>query len=307
MGNWGVGLYSGDFAQDLRSSVRAVSRLSFAPSKLLELLCQTELKAANDPSDPDHTVFWLVAADQFAKRGIDCSAVRDRALSIIEDGSDLATMAALGMDEKSLAKRRAMLEELRLRLAAPVLTAKRAAVLRAPQKLLFEVGDVLAYPVCKEDPINPYCVGPKWATRNRWVQDGWGAFAVAERGHVFEFLAWYRPLRIMVPLSYEPSLNDLLELRHWLLDNPGTLSARHYAAMRMKPVGRIAIDSEKLDHIFPKRMSPQSCAVSDISLANHLFVRNPLGVPEAYRVKHGLPPLPRIEVLGEIMNDAHLP
>ena len=86
MGNWGVGLYSGDFAQDLRSSVRAVSRLPFAPSKLLELLCQTELKAANDPSDPDHTVFWLVAADQFAKRGIDCSAVRDRALSIIEDG-----------------------------------------------------------------------------------------------------------------------------------------------------------------------------------------------------------------------------
>lgn len=304
MGNWGVGLYSGDFAQDLRSSARAVSRLPFAPSKLLELLCQTELKAANDPSDPDHTVFWLVAADQFAKRGIDCSAVRERALSIIQEGSDLATMAALGMDEKSLAKRRAMLEELRLRLAAPVLTAKRATIFKTPQKLLFEIGDVLAYPLCKEDPINPYCIGPKWAARSRWVQDGWGAFAVAERGHVFDFLAWYRPLRITAPLSYEPSLNDLLELRGWLLANPGTLSARHYSAMRIEPVGRIAIDSAKLDYIFPKRMSPRSCAVSDISLANSLHVYNPRGVSEAYRVKYGLPPLPRIEALGEIMNDA---
>jgi hypothetical protein len=111
----------------------------------------------------------------------------------------------------------------------------------------------------------------------------------------------------MMPLGYEPSLNDLLELRGWLLDNPGTFSARHYSAMQMKPAGRVAIDSAKLDHIFPKRMSPRSCAVSDISLANSLSVYNPGGIPEAYRVKHGLPPLPRIEVLGEIMNDAHLP
>src|SRR5215469_3704052 len=307
MGNWGVGLYSGDFAQDLRSAVRAVSRLPFAPSELLELLRQTEAKASDDPSDPDHTVFWLVVADRFARHGIDCPEVRDNALSLIEDGSDLATMAALGMDEKSLAKRRAMLEELRLRLAAPVLTEKRAGVLKAPQKLLFEVGDVLVYPVCGKSPINPYLVGTKWEPLHRWVQDGWGAFAVAERGHVFEFLAWYRPLKVVVPLSSEPSLNELLEPRRWLLDNPGTLSARHYAAMRIKPVGRIAIDSARLDHLFPRRMSPRSCAVSDISLANRLSITNPGGVPEAYRVKRGLPPLPRIEALGEIMSNAHLP
>ena len=42
MGAWGLGLYSSDFAQDVRSSVKAVARLPFAPDKLLELICATE-------------------------------------------------------------------------------------------------------------------------------------------------------------------------------------------------------------------------------------------------------------------------
>jgi hypothetical protein len=78
MGVWGIGLYSSDFAQDLRSSVRAVARLPFEPDRLLELLCATESSAANDPTDSDHTVFWLTVADQFAKSGIDCRRARDR-------------------------------------------------------------------------------------------------------------------------------------------------------------------------------------------------------------------------------------
>jgi len=35
MGAWGVGLYSNDFALDLRGSVKAVARLPFEPGKLL--------------------------------------------------------------------------------------------------------------------------------------------------------------------------------------------------------------------------------------------------------------------------------
>src|SRR5215471_10144193 len=138
MGAWGVGLYSSDFALDLRGSVKAVARLPFEPAKLLELLCATEPSPANNPKDSDHTVFWLTVADQFAKRGIDCPMARDRALAIIADGADLATMAALGMGEKSLAKRRAMLEDLRARIIAPVTAAKPRAVLKAPQTLLLE-------------------------------------------------------------------------------------------------------------------------------------------------------------------------
>jgi len=299
MAAWGIGLYSSDFAQDLRASVKAVSRLPFAPERLLEFLCASEPSAANDPNDADHTVFWLTVADQFAKRGIDCIGARDRALAIISGGDDLAAMAALGMDEKSLAKRRAMLEELRRRIASPAVAAKPRAVLKAPQKLLLAAGEVVTYPTCKGDPINPYAVGKEFAWVKAWKQDGWGAFVVLERGLAFEFLAWYRPAVITEPLSIEPRLAELREPRMWLLRNPGTLNSRHYANMQLRSLGCISIDADKLAQVFPKRMSGTSCAVSDISLANNMSVHG-LGPHEAHRIKHGYPPTPRINALAEI-------
>jgi hypothetical protein len=138
VGTWGTGLYSSDFALDVQGTVKAVARLPFPPDRLLEVLCASQPAAANDPKDADHTVFWLTVADQFAKRGIDCPGARDRALAIITDGIDLAAMAGLGMNEKSLAKRCTMLEELRRRITAPIETAKPRAVVKAPQKLLLE-------------------------------------------------------------------------------------------------------------------------------------------------------------------------
>ncbi len=127
-------------------------------------------------------------------------------MAIIADGADLAMMAAPGIGEKSLAKRRAMLEALRGVLAAPANAAKPRSALKAPQKLLLEVGEVCAYPVCKGEPINPYAVGKQWAWVLAWKQDGWGAFVAAERGHVFDFLAWYRPRVITEPIDAEPTL-----------------------------------------------------------------------------------------------------
>ena len=43
MGAWGTGLYSGDFASDLRIAVAAVARLPFDGERLLGLLCDIEL------------------------------------------------------------------------------------------------------------------------------------------------------------------------------------------------------------------------------------------------------------------------
>jgi hypothetical protein len=299
MGAWGSGLYSSDFALDLRGAVKAVARLPFPPDKLLGYLCASQPAAANDPQDADHTVFWLTVADQFAKRGIDCAAARDRALAIITGGVDVAAMAALGMDEKSLAKRRAMLEELRGRIAAPIDAAKPRAVLKAPQKLLLEVGEVSTYPVCKGAPINPYTVGKDWAFVKAWQQDGWGACVVVELGHVFDFLAWYRPLVITEPMPDEPDLAELARPRLWLLREPGTLTLRHHANMALKSLGRVPVDPARLAERFPRRGSAVSSAVNDISLCNNLTVR-PLDLHEAHRVKHAYPPTPRIELLADL-------
>src|SRR5579864_3898323 len=124
MGVWGVGLYSGDFAQDLRSTIRAVARLPFDNDKLADILCETEPTAADNPADEDHTTFWLVVADQFSKRGIACDRVREKALAIIDSGSDLVILEKLGMDSSGLKKRQKMLEELRPRLAVPVVSRR---------------------------------------------------------------------------------------------------------------------------------------------------------------------------------------
>jgi hypothetical protein len=312
MGAWGIGLYQSDFALDLKETVKGVTRLPFETDKLLELICSEDPEAANDAKDEDHTIFWLVVADQFAKRGIDCEPARDRALAIIADGADLATMAALGMGEKDLAKRRSMLEKLQARLTVPIEPTKSRKVLKAPQKLLFELGEVLIYPVCKGEPINPYAVGKDWEWVKAWQQDGWGALLVAERGRVFDFLAWYSPLVICEPLPAEPRLADLAEPRMWVLRHPGTLSARHYANMQMKSLGCVPIDAPKFAHFFhapfahffPGRGSEIDRAVNDISLANEMNLRPPEtpGYLWEKRLELGHPPPPRINALGDIVD-----
>ncbi len=66
----------------------------------MDILSGIEPTAANNPDDEEHTTFWLVLADQFAKRGIACERVRDKALRIIDDGADLAILAKLGAQQE---------------------------------------------------------------------------------------------------------------------------------------------------------------------------------------------------------------
>ena len=107
MGLWGVSLYGGDFAMDLKSAVAAVARLPLADHEIVEALRSTERAAADHPDDPDHTVFWLVLADQLARRGIYHGEVKERALRIIDQGQDLQQLRSLGAAPGDLRKRQA--------------------------------------------------------------------------------------------------------------------------------------------------------------------------------------------------------
>src|SRR5437588_6578601 len=115
MGTWGTGLYAGDFARDLRPAVGAVGRLPLDEDALVDALCEAEGSAATNPADEDHTVFWLVVADQFEKRGIFSGRVRERGLDIIDGGKDAAIMQALGMKAADIRQRGRKLAELRAR------------------------------------------------------------------------------------------------------------------------------------------------------------------------------------------------
>jgi hypothetical protein len=269
MGTWGTGLYSGDLAMDLRSTIRAVARLPFDGDRLVEILCASEPGAANNPNNEEHTIFWLVVADQFARRAIACGRVREKALTIIDDGSDLAMHAKLGMSPADLRKRQKMLAEVRARLTvAPSDGVKPRTVLKRPQPFLMEVGDCLIYPTSGTDCINSY-----FASKDKipgWKHDGWGAMVVVDRGRAFDFLTWYTPLTIAVPMVEKHTSTMLRGATPWILKRPGTCSTVHFKRLELEKIGSLPIDPIKLTHSFPSMKPGTSAAIDDISIANSL-------------------------------------
>lgn len=281
MGVWATGLYAGDFALDLRSTIGAVAKLPFDSMRLLDILCETERAAADQADDPDHSTFWLVVADQFAKRGIESKRAREMALEIIDSNSDLATMEKLGMQVSDLRKRKKVLEEVRQRVMAPTMRTTPREVMKVPQPLLMRTGDVFVYPTFDGRCRNPYFVdqdkdrtatGPLHEALP-WQIDGWAAMVVVDSGRAFDFLAWYRPLVLASAVAEKPSFTMLHGGLIWrLASRAGTCSASHFKRMGMEKIGAITLDRKKLTTSFGELRSGTSAAVGDISIANEISV-----------------------------------
>lgn len=275
MGVWGAGLYSSDFAMDLRSAIGAVARLPFDGDRLVEILSENEPTAAGNPDDEHHTTFWLVVADQFAKRAIACDRAREEALTIIDAGSDLAMYASLGMSPADLGKRRKMLQDVRVRLTTPPAKSRRRSVLKQPQAFLMELGDALVYPTCGGRCVNPYFASKEQdraTTRMGWKQDGWSAFVVVDRGRAFDFLSWYRPLTVATATVQKPTLTRLRGEVPWKLERAGTCSPAHFKRMELESIGTLPIDQDKWRRWFPVMPPGTFEAIDDVSLANALNV-----------------------------------
>jgi hypothetical protein len=271
MGVWGAGLYSGDFAMDLCTTIRALSRLPFDGDKILDILCSTEPTAARNPDDEDHTTFWLVVTDQFARRGIICEAARLKALNIIDTDADIAMLTRLGMKMSDLNKRRKVLAELRAQLQAPTEPVPPRKALQKPQPFLMDVGDVFTYPSSQGECINPYFPS-KERMPGGWKPDGWNLAIIVDRGQAFDFLAWYRPLLAGAAGTTKPQIESLQSVATWILRRPGTCSAAHLKKMKMERIGVVSIDHSKLRQSFPSMPNGIYQAVNDISMANELGI-----------------------------------
>ena len=288
MGVWGAGLYSGDFALDLRASISAVARLPFDEDRLIDILCETEPQAANNPVDPDHEIFWLVLADQFARHGIESPRLRERALAIIDADTDTTSREALGASSSDLKKRRKILDEVRIRIGAPAPNGKKRTVLKEPQRLLMQTGDVFAYPTFAGHPINPYFASKEQDNKysaslygsSVWRQDGWAACIIIDCGRIFDFLAWYRPLTVSIASESKPDLAGLQGEISWKLENPGTCSKAHFHRLELEKLGTVHLDREKINRVFPGMKPGKSAAVQDISIANNLRV-SPATLPSS--------------------------
>jgi hypothetical protein len=268
MGFWGVSLYSGDFAMDLKSAVAAIARLPLKDEEILDALRSIEGAAADDPADPDHTVFWLVLADQLARRGLYPGEVRKRALEIIDGDSDIERLRSLGARDSDLRKRRAQLAEIKAALVAAVPKARNT--LAKPQPLVMTEGEVLAYPTSAGKPINPYFKSKSLIPN--WRQDGFGMLAVIETGHVFGYLAWFRVVTLEGARPAPLDMDAIWQEPLWTLCRPGTCSPLHFRRMELQRMGNISIDHDAVAKLFPNPPSPRSAAIIDKSIANHLDV-----------------------------------
>jgi len=305
VGVWGTGLYSSDFAMDLRTTIAAVARLPFDADRIVEILCQVEPGPAGISDDADHSTFWLVVADQMAKRSMLSAIVRDRAIMIIDRGTDLLIAGKLGMSAAALTKRRKMLLEVRARLVTPPPAVRPRTVLKKPQPLLMDVGEVFVYPTFNGKCINPYYRSKEldnkhWTKEGpaAWRQNGWSAMIIVDRGRAFDFLSWYRPLTLFTAVSDKPDLGALRGKLLWKLSRAGTCSALHFKRLELEKVAGLPIDAEKLRRAFPNMKAGISAAVSDISISNGLQARPANSESNAAPLQ----PQPSISEIGQILS-----
>lgn len=278
MGSWGPGLYSDDFALDLKASISAVCRLPRDPDEIVRILAELN-PAADQPDDEDHTTFWLVVADQLQRKGLESEA-RQRARRIIDDGTNIAVLERLGMSSSDLRQRAKALAKLADRLATPP-EPKQRRTLKKPQPLVVLPGEVYVFPVdSRANVYNPYFTNPDEA---KFRPAGWSSCLIVGAGHALEFLAWYQVAPSLDQWAERPNLADAIKPIDPNKNSVGTISKNHFKRMQLDLVGTIEPPSVAT----PGHAVVLSAAASDISASNALSLWLPQGSVPPKRRRFG--------------------
>lgn len=275
MGSWGPGLYQDDAAADLKATITLLATLPISGDEMLKILVDNhpEGVAMKDDGGP---AFWLVAADQFERRGIECRKVFAQALRVIDTGADLRDLKAREADSRTLRKREEILAILADCLRSPRPTRTRPNT-KTPPPFVVSVGEVLAFPTLDGHAINPYGKSSKPTTLKA---DGWGALLVLARGRAFDWIPWCAISSLSVDPRREPSLVDAAAARLYS-DQGATLCVpreAHKKRMKMQSLGSLQLNSAKA-----KAAITREYTVRDAAIAGWTFV------PQARAWKKGLP------------------
>lgn len=142
MGAWGTALFSDDVTCDVRDAYRErIAAGMDGPAATDDLLKQWKVDSCA-PIDDDVILFWLALAATQWKVGRLEDRVQARALEIIDSGEDLKRWEAQG--PKPLAKRLAVLQQLKQQLQSPQPPAKKVRVERL-QVPAWSCGDYVTY------------------------------------------------------------------------------------------------------------------------------------------------------------------
>lgn len=280
MGTWGSGLYEDDFAADLRGSVALACKAPFDGDRLTEILLELH---AITPETEDETTFWLVLADQFERRGIECPGVVNTALSIIESGGDLSRLKDQEADERFLKKRAAVLESLAARLEAPRPLRARPVSRKPPDQVL-EVGEVHAFPTQSGFACSPW----RLPAKGPFVADGWGALVVLDCGQAFDWLPWCALASLTVDPSRRPTIDEAASAN--LIFHLQTYGAArcvpkrsHARTMGLELIGRLTLDPLKVAPHLSRWPVSQSIAC-EWSIATPAYSATVQGLPTGPRL-----------------------
>jgi hypothetical protein len=116
MGAWGGGLYDGDYALDLKATIKGVLRAPLSDDAVLAEIWASHGEGAMEADALD---YWLVLADQLERCGIRRQDVLERAITIVEAGEDVAMLEELEAEPKTIAERRKETTKLLARLREP--------------------------------------------------------------------------------------------------------------------------------------------------------------------------------------------
>jgi len=246
MGTWGVGLYQCDDASDLRDDFHEVVRAPWDGDRLLEWALDNYPEARRSRAD-GYADLRLALADLFWTYGVEHHNVLQAGLSLIETGRDLESKRRLGMSERDLKKRAAVLEQLAAKWRTGNPKPRPRRILHEPEPFLLMPGDCFTYPTSGGRSRNPY-VSPAreeaFYKAYPWERDGCAAAIVLSVLHRFDVFARYLVAILRYGAAEDPQLGVF-----------PTLSILHSRTLAKKPLRRVHLVTTNRVHLNRMRVS----------------------------------------------------
>lgn len=269
MGAWGEGLYDDDEACDVRDSIVLLSKMPGDGESILGLVLEQFGRDENLDEDGCPT-FWMVVADQFSKRGIECDRAMRLALAAMDIGADLADLEAKEMEPKGLKSRKKVHEKLREQILHPKPSGSRR-VPKSPPNLAVATGEIYSFPTMNGTGLNAWF--SSWEEAG-FEPNGWGSLIILEVGRVFDWFPWAAYTPLVTDPNKEPDFNTAVESKTLFSDGVAFFAPKkaHMKKMGMKLLGRVDVFQPAVDEIKKlSRYSPKYAVMCDWSICSGAF------------------------------------
>lgn len=148
MGSWGTAIYSNDTASDVRDACNTLYAFLSAEEATAALFREFREVAGSALLDDDYASFWYALADWQWKHGVLTEEIRQKTLALLRDYAGLSDWEASG-SASDIKKRRAVLDELRVRLGSPMPPVHLPkGRLRKPKH---KPGDIIVFRTCAQE------------------------------------------------------------------------------------------------------------------------------------------------------------